>query len=82
VREPYARLWSELGHPVALVVYVTGICALAFHLGHGLARLIARKLPALIGRAIGSVFGFLLLLVFAQLVARFALGEALIPALS
>lgn len=82
VREPYARLWSDLGRPVALVVYVTGVSAFAFHLGHGLARFIARKLPSLIGRAVGGVFGLVLLLVFAQLVARFALGEALIPALS
>lgn len=82
VREPYARLWAELGRPVTLVVYVAGVCAFAFHLGHGLARFIARKLPNLVGRTIGSVFGFVLLLVFAQLVARFALGEALIPALS
>jgi hypothetical protein len=76
------QLWSELGHPVTLVVYVAGVCAFAFHLGHGLARFVARKLPNLVGRAIGGVFGFVLLLVFAQLVARFALGEALIPALS
>jgi len=82
VREPYARLWTELGRPAALVIYVAGVCAFAFHLGHGLARFIARKLPNFVGRAIGGVFGFVLLLVFAQLVARFALGEALIPALS
>jgi hypothetical protein len=85
IREPYARLWSELGHPVSLVVYVAGVSAFAFHLGHGLARLITRAvrvLPSFVGRALGSVLGFVLLLVFAQLVARFALGEALIPALS
>jgi succinate dehydrogenase/fumarate reductase cytochrome b subunit len=82
VREPYARLWAELGHPIALVVYIGGVSAFAFHLGHGLARFIARALPSLVGRAIGGVFGLVLLLVFAQLVARFALGEALIPALS
>lgn len=85
IREPYARLWSDLGRPLALVVYIAGISAFGFHLGHGLARFIARvgrARPSFVGRAVGGVFGFVLLLVFAQLVARFALGEALIPALS
>jgi succinate dehydrogenase/fumarate reductase cytochrome b subunit len=85
IREPYARLWSNLGHPVPLVVYIAGVSAFAFHVGHGLARFTARALrvlPSFVGRAVGGVLGFVLLLVFAQLVARFALGEALIPALS
>jgi succinate dehydrogenase/fumarate reductase cytochrome b subunit len=85
IREPYARLWTDLGRPVSLVVYVAGISAFAFHLGNGLARFITRAvrvLPSFVGRALGSVLGIVLLLVFAQLVARFALGEALIPALS
>lgn len=82
IREPYARLWSDLGRPVSLLVYIVGVSAFAFHLGHGLTRFIRRVLPSFVGRAVGGVLGFLLLLVFAQLVARFALGEALIPALS
>jgi succinate dehydrogenase hydrophobic anchor subunit len=85
VREPYARLWTQLGHPMPLVIYVAGVSALAFHLGNGLARVVARAsrvLPSFVGRALGSVFGLVLLFVFVQLVARFALGEALIPALS
>jgi succinate dehydrogenase/fumarate reductase cytochrome b subunit len=85
IREPYARLWTQLGHPVALVVYLAGVSAFAFHLGHGLARFTTRAfrmLPSFVGRALGGVLGLFLLFVFAQLVARFALGEALIPALS
>jgi succinate dehydrogenase / fumarate reductase cytochrome b subunit len=85
IREPYARLWTQLGHPLSLIVYVTGVSAFAFHLGHGMARFTTRAvrmLPSFVGRAVGGVLGLVLLLVFAQLVARFALGEALIPALS
>ena len=85
VREPYARLWRELGHPFALVIYVAGVTALAFHVGHGLSRALARArimLPNVVARAVGGALGLVLLIVFAQLVARFALGEALIPALS
>jgi succinate dehydrogenase/fumarate reductase cytochrome b subunit len=85
IREPYARMWVELGKPLSLVVYVVGVSAFGFHLGHGLSRFISRglrMLPTFVARALGSVVGFVLLLVFAQLVARFALGEALIPALS
>jgi succinate dehydrogenase/fumarate reductase cytochrome b subunit len=85
VREPYARLWRDLGHPLYLVIYVAGVTALAFHVGHGLARALSRArvlLPNVVARALGGALGLVLLIVFAQLVARFALGEALIPALS
>jgi succinate dehydrogenase/fumarate reductase cytochrome b subunit len=85
VREPYARLWRDLGHPLYLVIYVLGVTALAFHVGHGLARALGRarrQLPDMVVRALGGALGLVLLFVFAQLVARFALGEALIPALS
>ena len=85
VREPYARLWTQLGHFLPLTIYIAGVSALGFHLGHGLTRVLTRarnKLPPFVGRALGSALGLVLLFVFAQLVARFALGEALIPALS
>jgi succinate dehydrogenase hydrophobic anchor subunit len=85
VREPYARLWHRLGDPLALGVYVVGASALGFHFGHGLLRLLARASftgARPLGRAVGGVLGFVLLFVFVQLVAHFALGEALIPALS
>jgi succinate dehydrogenase/fumarate reductase cytochrome b subunit len=85
VREPYARLWSGLGEPVAIVVYSAGVSALGFHFGHGLYRMLARidgRGAPIVGRALGSVLGFVLLFVFVQIMARFALGEALIPALS
>jgi succinate dehydrogenase/fumarate reductase cytochrome b subunit len=85
IREPYARMWNQLGTPIPLVVYVTGITAVAFHLGHGIARLLARTrsfIPGVVARAVGGVLGLVLLVLFVQIVARFALGEALIPALS
>ena len=85
VREPYARLWAQLGHPLPLTIYILGVSAFGFHLGHGLTRVVARissAMPKFVGRALGGVLGFVLLLVFAQIVARFALGEALIPLLS
>ena len=83
VREPYARLWQQLGHPPWLALYVAGITAVAFHAGHGLSRLLARAglaLPQTAARVLGGVLGLLLLLIFLQIVTRFALGEALIPA--
>jgi succinate dehydrogenase/fumarate reductase cytochrome b subunit len=85
VREPYARLWHRLGEPMILSVYVVGISALAFHFGHGLLRLLGRGSfsgARPLGRALGGVLGFVLLFVFVQIVAHFALGEALVPALS
>jgi succinate dehydrogenase/fumarate reductase cytochrome b subunit len=85
LREPYARLWRDLGRPLYLVIYVLGITALAFHVGHGMTRALGRVralLPDVVARAVGGALGLVLLIVFAQLVARFALGEALIPALS
>lgn len=85
VREPYARLWQDLGHPVYLALYVLGVTALAFHAGHGFARLLSRsrvRVPTPVARALGGALGLAVLFVFVQLVARFALGEALIPALS
>lgn len=85
VRDPYARLWHHLGRPLELVAYVIGASAVGFHFGHGLLRLLARASftgARPLGRAIGGVLGFVLLFVFVQLVAHFALGEPLIPALS
>lgn len=85
VRDPYARLWHRLGEPLALSAYVVGASALGFHFGHGVLRLLARASftgARPLGRAVGGVLGFVLLFVFVQLVAHFALGEALIPALS
>ncbi|HKU44909.1 MAG TPA: hypothetical protein VJR89_42410, partial [Polyangiales bacterium] len=84
VREPYARLWHDLGRPLYLVSYVVGVTALAFHAGHGLARLLSGsriRVPVVVARVLGGALGLVLLFVLAQLVARFALGEALLPAL-
>lgn len=85
VRDPYARLWNELGRPLPLAIYVVGVTAVAFHLGHGFARVLGRGrsiIPGIVARIAGGLLGFILLLLFVQIVARFALGEALIPALS
>lgn len=83
MRAAYDLLWTMLGTPVELVIYAAGITALAFHLGMN----VARVLEAHVGRPraaryVAGALTVLLWLAFAQVLGRFATGEALIPALS
>jgi len=82
-REAYDQLWTSLGRPVTLGVYIVGISALAFHLGTGLARLAERAtaMPRA-SRYAAGVLAFSLWLLQVQVVARLAIGESLVPALA
>jgi len=84
-RAVYAMLWTSLGQPVLLAAYVLGVSAVCLHLGHGLPRAARTLAPALsqqawlVLRIGGGLLGLLLWLMFLQLLAYFALGQALLP---
>ncbi len=73
----YQRLWSGLGHIGPLLAYIAGVTALAFHMAMALLRGIPSDARAL--RAGVLVAAVLLWLGYLQVVARFAVGESLIP---
>lgn len=82
VRSAYDTLWTTLGLPLPLTIYVVGTTALAFHVGTALARLCDRLRPGAPPAALrylAGLCGLLLWLGYLQLVARFAIGEGLIP---
>lgn len=85
LRDAYDELWMTLGKPLPLFMYVTGVSALAFHLGLGLVQALQRARPDLPVRALRFIvgaFALALWLAYLQLVAHFALGEALVPDLA
>ena len=75
--DPYDRLWTGLGQPAALLAYIVGATALAFHFGTGLVLRAPSRPRAL--RYVAGLGGLLLWLAYLQVVARFAIGEGLIP---
>lgn len=87
--DSYAALWRTLGSPLDLGIYIVGISALCFHLGHGLARLpatwglslgfSATAHRDLLARVFGGLIGIALWLGFLQILGHFALGEPLLP---
>lgn len=80
----YAVLWSTLGRPPVLGLYLLGLSAVCFHLAHGLPRAALTFAPGLSGRAVllirvaSGVLGALLWLMLLQLLAHFALGQGLV----
>ncbi len=82
VGDSYDVLWSALGTPAALVAYVLGVSALAFHLATGLARFAERRWPRIsrtVVRYCAGALGLLLWLGYLQVVGRFAIGEEMLP---
>lgn len=81
--DTYAVLFSTLGRPSVLGVYLLGLSAVCFHLAHGLPRAALTFAPTLPGRTLlvvrvaSGVLGALLWLMLLQLLAHFALGQAL-----
>lgn len=78
----YERLWEQLGQPLVLGVYVLGCAALAAHLAHGLYLQLAPHVPqrreAPLRYAAG-LSGFVLFVLYLQLIGRFAAGEPMLP---
>jgi len=83
--QAYAVLWQTSGRPLQLVVYLVGLSALSFHLGHGLGRAaqtwgLARTPRAIAAaRWTGGIVGLGMWLAQLQLLAHFALGTSLWP---
>jgi succinate dehydrogenase / fumarate reductase cytochrome b subunit len=83
-RTPYARLWSELGRPRELAIYLMGLAAVCLHLGHGLSRAavswrLARSERALLlWRIASGAVGLALFCLFVQVLSHFAIGTALV----
>jgi len=78
----YERLWELLGHPLVLGIYVLGCGALAGHLAHGVYTWLAPRLPAPLRapfRYAAGLSGFVLFVLYLQLVGRFAAGEPMLP---
>jgi succinate dehydrogenase / fumarate reductase cytochrome b subunit len=81
----YAALWQALGRPSDLAIYLVGVTAVCFHLGHGLSRAavswgLARGPRQLLYWRVGAgALGFVLWAMMLQLLAHFALGQALLP---
>jgi succinate dehydrogenase/fumarate reductase cytochrome b subunit len=85
LEQPYAVLWQTLGRPAELLVYLVGLTAVSFHLGHGLGRaaqswgLVRAERGVVAARWFGGFVGLCVWLACIQLLARFALGTALWP---
>jgi len=78
----YERLWQWLGQPLTLGVYVLGCAALAGHLAHGLYLRLAPRVPGAVQpplRYVAGLAGFVLFVLYLQLVGRFAAGEPMLP---
>lgn len=78
----YERLWELLGQPLMLGVYVLGCAALAGHLAHGLYMWLAPRVPQtwrVPFRYAAGLSGFVLFVLYLQLVGRFAAGEPMLP---
>jgi succinate dehydrogenase / fumarate reductase cytochrome b subunit len=84
VRAPYARLWSGLGRPYELAIYLFGMAAVCLHLGHGLSRAavtwrLARSAQALlVWRVAAGAVGLAVFCLLLQIVAHFAIGASLL----
>jgi succinate dehydrogenase/fumarate reductase cytochrome b subunit len=78
----YERLWELLGQPLILGIYVLGCGALAGHLAHGLYSWLDPRLPAPLRapfRYAAGASGFVLFVLYLQLIGRFASGEPMLP---
>lgn len=78
----YDDLLSSLGRPTSLLIYIVGVSALVFHLGTGVVRALGHAVPgakAQIVRLVVGAASLVLWLAYLQLVAHFAIGEALLP---
>jgi len=78
----YERLWQSLGQPLVLGVYVLGCGALAGHLAHGSYLWLASRLPRAAQapfRYVAGLSGFVLFVLYLQLIGRFAAGEPMLP---
>ena len=82
-RAVYAALWSGLGQPLQLGIYLLGLSLACFHFGHGLSRaaisLTAAPTPAtkLVLRVAAGAIGFGLWALWLQVLAHFAIGQRL-----
>jgi succinate dehydrogenase / fumarate reductase cytochrome b subunit len=85
--DAYAVLWQTAGRPLDLTIYVVGMAAVCMHVAHGWTRAAvtfglvrtARELRVI--RFGAGAAGFVLLLLFMQLFAHFAIGQALLAPL-
>lgn len=85
VLDVYTRLSDRLGQPAPLAVHLIGVTAVCAHLALGLARgavsLGLAKSPRL-GFYLGGALAGLLLFQLLQVLAVYAIGEPLVPALA
>jgi hypothetical protein len=81
----YGVLWRELGRPMDVGIYVVGVSAVAFHFGHGLSRvpetfgLNRSARTVLWSRLTAGALAFALWAALLQVLARFALGQSVVP---
>lgn len=79
----YDVLWSELGMPLRMFIYVVGVSAVFFHFAQGLCRAVVRwnllssKRGLTAARYLAGAIGFLLWGMSLQLISHFAIGEGL-----
>ncbi len=82
-RAYYAALYRTAGRPLHLAAYVIGLTALCFHVGHGMSRaavtfgLVRTPSGQFAFRILGFIAGFALWALLLQVLAHFAIGEAL-----
>jgi succinate dehydrogenase hydrophobic anchor subunit len=84
VRATYDTLWSSLGRPLQMGVYLLGVSLACFHFAHGLSRVglgwsaappsNARRLVV---RVLAGAFGFGLWALWLQVLAHFVIGQRL-----
>ena len=81
----YDILLQDLGQPLHLALYVVGISAVYFHLGHGISRaavtwdLVDTAAGVRRARLVGGGLAFLLWALTLQTMANFSMGDGLNP---
>jgi succinate dehydrogenase hydrophobic anchor subunit len=82
-RALYGELWSSLGRPLQLGVYLLGISLACFHFGHGLSRAVltwispSSSSARLLLRVGTGAVAFALWALWLQVLAHFAIGQRL-----
>jgi succinate dehydrogenase / fumarate reductase cytochrome b subunit len=83
-RATYDVLWSSLGRPLQMSVYLLGVSLACFHFAHGLSRValgFGEQPPSaargLLVRVLAGAFGFGLWALWLQVLAHFVIGQRL-----
>jgi succinate dehydrogenase / fumarate reductase cytochrome b subunit len=84
VRASYDVLWSSLGKPLQMSVYLLGVSLTCFHFAHGVSRValgFGAQPPSaarrLLLRVLAGAFGFGLWALWLQVLAHFVIGQRL-----